>query len=79
MDLQMPVTDGVSATRQIHGMAPDTQVVILTSFSDRDRIVRSRSTRVQSAISSRTLNQRRFCRDQGRSARRVAAAPARGA
>lgn len=39
MDLQMPGTDGVSATRQIHVVAPDTQVVILTSFSDRDRIV----------------------------------------
>jgi len=39
MDLQMPGTDGVSATRQIHELVPDTQVVILTSFSDRDRIV----------------------------------------
>jgi DNA-binding NarL/FixJ family response regulator len=39
MDLQMPGTDGVSATRQIHDLVPDTQVVILTSFSDRDRIV----------------------------------------
>jgi len=39
MDLQMPGTDGVSATRQIHELLPDTQVVILTSFSDRDRIV----------------------------------------
>ena len=39
MDLQMPGTDGVSATRQILDLAPTTQVVILTSFSDRDRIV----------------------------------------
>jgi DNA-binding NarL/FixJ family response regulator len=39
MDLQMPGTDGVSATRQIHDLLPDTQIVILTSFSDRDRIV----------------------------------------
>lgn len=39
MDLQMPETDGVEATRQIHAMAPQVQVVILTSLSDRDGIV----------------------------------------
>lgn len=39
MDLQMPGTDGVSATRQIIQQLPDTQVVVLTSFSDRERIV----------------------------------------
>ncbi|MFZ0324374.1 MAG: response regulator transcription factor [Actinomycetes bacterium] len=39
MDLQMPGTDGVLATRRIHEQAPEVQVVILTSFSDRERIV----------------------------------------
>jgi DNA-binding NarL/FixJ family response regulator len=39
MDLQMPGVDGVAATREIQQLAPATQVVILTSFSDRDRIV----------------------------------------
>ncbi|HVQ88084.1 MAG TPA: response regulator transcription factor [Actinomycetes bacterium] len=39
MDLQMPGTDGVTATRQIQQVVPTAQVVILTSFSDRDRIV----------------------------------------
>lgn len=39
MDLQMPGTDGVSATRMIRDEAPMVQVVILTSFSDRERIV----------------------------------------
>jgi len=39
MDLQMPGTDGVTATQQIHELAPQVHVVILTSFSDRDRIV----------------------------------------
>lgn len=39
MDLQMPGTDGVAATRLIREGSPDVQVVILTSYSDRDRIV----------------------------------------
>jgi DNA-binding NarL/FixJ family response regulator len=38
MDLQMPELDGVGATRQIRQLSPATQVVILTSFSDRARI-----------------------------------------
>jgi len=39
MDLQMPDTDGVTATRLLQDQAPAAQVVILTSFSDRERIV----------------------------------------
>jgi DNA-binding NarL/FixJ family response regulator len=39
MDLQMPLVDGVAATRLVREQAPDAQVVILTSFSDRERIV----------------------------------------
>lgn len=38
MDLQMPVLDGVEATRQILAALPDTRIVVLTSFSDRKRI-----------------------------------------
>ena len=38
MDLQMPIVDGIEATRQIMAAAPSTCVVILTSFSDRHRI-----------------------------------------
>ena len=39
MDLQMPGTDGVTATRNIVAALPDTKVVVLTSFSDSRRII----------------------------------------
>ena len=39
MDLQMPVVDGVQATRDIVAVAGHAQVVVLTSFSDAERIV----------------------------------------
>jgi DNA-binding NarL/FixJ family response regulator len=39
MDLSMPEVDGVSATRQIVAAGLSTQVVVLTSFSDRQRIL----------------------------------------
>ncbi|MCP3424311.1 response regulator [Nocardioides pinisoli] len=38
MDLQMPVLDGVEATRAIVGEASGTEVLVLTSFSDHARI-----------------------------------------
>ena len=39
MDISMPGMGGVEATRQILAEAPGVQVVVLTSFMDRDRIV----------------------------------------
>ncbi len=39
MDISMPGMGGVEATRQILAAAPGVQVVVLTSFMDRDRIV----------------------------------------
>lgn len=39
MDLSMPVLDGVEATRRIVELAPDTRIVVLTSFGDQTRIL----------------------------------------
>jgi DNA-binding NarL/FixJ family response regulator len=39
VDLAMPVIDGIETTRRIHEVAPDTRVVILTAFSDRQQIL----------------------------------------
>ncbi|MDQ6806589.1 MAG: response regulator transcription factor [Actinomycetota bacterium] len=39
MDLSMPNLDGRRATEQILAVAPETRVVILTSFSDRGQIL----------------------------------------
>jgi DNA-binding NarL/FixJ family response regulator len=38
MDLSMPVMDGVEATREVLALSPETRVVVLTSFSDRERV-----------------------------------------
>ncbi len=38
-DLSMPEVDGIEATRQIIAANPGTRVVILTAFSERDRIL----------------------------------------
>jgi len=39
MDLSMPELDGIEATRAIGNKSPDSRVVVLTSFSDRARIL----------------------------------------
>ncbi|MBA2561225.1 MAG: response regulator transcription factor [Propionibacteriales bacterium] len=39
MDLQMPGVDGVAATHQIVASEAESQVVVLTSFSDKERII----------------------------------------
>ena len=41
MDLSMPDVDGIEATRRITGGGDGVHVVILTSFSDRDRILQA--------------------------------------
>jgi DNA-binding NarL/FixJ family response regulator len=39
MDLSMPDLDGIAATRRITELAPGVRVLVLTSFSDRPRIM----------------------------------------
>jgi DNA-binding NarL/FixJ family response regulator len=41
LDLAMPEVDGIEATRRIRVEAPDTRVVVFTSFSDRERILQA--------------------------------------
>jgi DNA-binding NarL/FixJ family response regulator len=38
MDLSMPVMDGAEATREVLAAVPGSSVVVLTSFSDRERV-----------------------------------------
>ena len=41
LDLEMPVLDGIEATRRITAAHDDVAVVVLTSFSDRERIMQA--------------------------------------
>ena len=38
MDLQMPVLDGVAATRRLHDEQPDCRVIVLTTFDDDEMV-----------------------------------------
>jgi len=39
IDIEMPEMDGIAATRLIHEVAPETSVILFTSFSERRRIL----------------------------------------
>lgn len=38
MDLQMPILDGVAATRRLHKEQPNTRVIVLTTFDDDEMV-----------------------------------------
>lgn len=38
MDIQMPVLDGVAATRRLKASHPDTRVIVLTTFDDDEKV-----------------------------------------
>ena len=50
MDLMMPKLDGADATRCILNVAPDTKIIILTSYSTSDDLVRAISNGVNGAL-----------------------------
>lgn len=39
MDLVMPIMDGIEATKRIKATNPEIQILMLTSFSDRDHVI----------------------------------------
>ncbi|MFD2443005.1 response regulator [Bacillus sp. CGMCC 1.16607] len=39
MDLDMPIMDGIEATKQIKAILPEMKIMILTSFSDQDHVI----------------------------------------
>ncbi len=41
LDVQLPGMDGITALSHLKGMAPETQIVILTAFDDADKIFRA--------------------------------------
>ncbi len=75
MDLSMPELDGVAATRRICSEQPESRVVVLTSFSDRDADPR-RARRRRDRLPAQGRRAGRAARGHPRrGARRVAAGP----
>lgn len=50
MDLVMPRKDGVSATRELHEQLPETNVVVLTSYSTSDTIAAALQAGARGAV-----------------------------
>jgi DNA-binding NarL/FixJ family response regulator len=54
MDVRMPDLDGIAATREVLGAAPDTRVVILTTFEQDDYIFGALSAGASGFLLKRT-------------------------
>ena len=79
MDLEMPVMDGIAATRAIHAMSPATAILVLTSFADQQSDHRRARCRRRGVPPQGRLGRGgRAGRPRG-GARRLAARPSGGA
>ncbi|WP_127503634.1 response regulator [Actinoplanes solisilvae] len=58
MDVRMPHRDGIAATRELAGAAPDARVLILTTFEDQDYIFGSLSAGAAGFLLKRTRAER---------------------
>lgn len=56
MDLAMPILDGLSATRQIRKLCPDTRIIILTTYASSIDVIRAIEAGAAGAISKETPN-----------------------
>ena len=54
MDLEMPVLDGIGATRRLAADLPGVRTVVLTSFSDQERILDALDAGAINGCSSRS-------------------------
>ena len=77
MDLEMPGQDGIEATQALTAAGSEARVVILTTFSDRRRIL-ARLTPAQLATYSRRRARRHHSRESGRGRRGCTARTPRG-
>ena len=77
MDLSMPRLDGVAATRAIIAELPETYIVVLTSFADRERVLEAIDAGAAGYVLKDSDGAEVVRGDPGRGGRRRAARSAR--